>query len=156
MIFEESEQAREFSRLYKEFDDIYHEAALRLGISDSAMLILSALIRLGDGCLQKDISDLYFISRQTINTSVKKLEKENLIELRPGRRRDMHIYLTADGEEFVRKKLLPAANAENAVLAEMKPGESAELLRLTRIYVSGLREKLLGPGAPAGGGEDGD
>ena len=48
---------REFNRLYKELDDLYHNLALRQGLSDSASIILYALYLLGDGCLQRDICD---------------------------------------------------------------------------------------------------
>ena len=34
---------REFNRLYKELDDLYHNLALRQGLSDSASIILYAL-----------------------------------------------------------------------------------------------------------------
>lgn len=60
---------REFNRLYKELDDLYHNLALRQGLSDSASIILYALYLLGDGCLQRDICDLSYISKQTINSS---------------------------------------------------------------------------------------
>ena len=45
----------EFNRLYKEMDDLYHDIALKLGLSDSALTIFYAICELGDGCLQKDI-----------------------------------------------------------------------------------------------------
>ena len=60
---------REFNRLYKELDDLYHNLALRQGLSDSASIILYALYLLGDGCLQRDICDLSYISKQTINSA---------------------------------------------------------------------------------------
>ena len=61
---------REFNRLYKELDDLYHNLALRQGLSDSASIILYALYLLGDGCLQRDICDLSYIrSRPSIPPS---------------------------------------------------------------------------------------
>lgn len=61
---------REFNRLYKELDDLYHNLALRQGLSDSASIILYALYLLGDGCLQRDICDLsYIASRPSIPPS---------------------------------------------------------------------------------------
>ena len=42
----------EFNRLYKEMDDLYHDIALKLGLSDSALTIFYAICELGDGCLQ--------------------------------------------------------------------------------------------------------
>ena len=58
----------EFNRLYKEMDDLYHDIALKLGLSDSALTIFYAICELGDGCLQKDICSQSFCSKQTINS----------------------------------------------------------------------------------------
>ena len=78
---------REFNRLYKELDDLYHNLALRQGLSDSASIILYALYLLGDGCLQRDICDLSYISKQTINSSIRRLEQDGYLYLQPGRGR---------------------------------------------------------------------
>lgn len=72
----ESKQNRalkEFDSLYKMIDDVYHEIALSMHLTDSAFLILYCLLELGDGCSQKDICKLYSISKQTVNSSVKSL-----------------------------------------------------------------------------------
>ena len=67
---------KEFNYLYKQMDDLYHDIAVHAGLSDSAFTILYGLLDIGDGCLQKDISSQYSISRQTINSSIKNLEKK--------------------------------------------------------------------------------
>ena len=56
---------KEFDSLYKMIDDVYHEIALSMHLTDSAFLILYCLLELGDGCSQKDICKLYSISKQT-------------------------------------------------------------------------------------------
>ena len=98
---------REFNRLYKELDDLYHNLALRQGLSDSASIILYALYLLGDGCLQRDICDLSYISKQTINSSIRRLEQDGYLYLQPGRGRDMHICLTPEGRRLVEEKAAP-------------------------------------------------
>ena len=73
----ESKQNRalkEFDSLYKMIDDVYHEIALSMHLTDSAFLILYCLLELGDGCSQKDICKLYSISKQTVNSSVKSVK----------------------------------------------------------------------------------
>ena len=67
----ESKQNRalkEFDSLYKMIDDVYHEIALSMHLTDSAFLILYCLLELGDGCSQKDICKLYSISKQTVQS----------------------------------------------------------------------------------------
>ena len=78
-------ELREFNCLYKEVDEIYHEIALKMGISDSGFIILYALAELGDGCLQKDIAKIYYISKQTVNSSISNLKKNGYVCLRPGK-----------------------------------------------------------------------
>ena len=94
MDVKERNELKEFNMLYKEVDELYHRIALEIGLSDSAFFILYSIAEFGDGCLQKDIADNYFISRKTINSSIKNLESKGFIELKKGKRRDMHIYLS--------------------------------------------------------------
>ena len=56
-----------------------------MGISDSGFIILYALAELGDGCLQKDIAKIYYISKQTVNSSISNLKKNGYVCLRPGK-----------------------------------------------------------------------
>lgn len=83
---------REFNRLEKELNDLYHDVALKMGISDSAFSIFYILYTLGDGCLQKDICYEIFANKQTVNSSIRKLEKDGYIYLKQGRGRDKHIF----------------------------------------------------------------
>ena len=47
-----SNPLKEFNRIYKRTNEIYHDIAFRLGLSDSAFDILYSISELGDGCLQ--------------------------------------------------------------------------------------------------------
>lgn len=99
----ESKQNRtlkEFDSLYKMIDDIYHEIALSMHLTDSAFLILYCLLELGDGCSQKDICKLYSISKQTVNSSVKSLEDKGFLIRKAGVGRDIHLFFTEFGREF--------------------------------------------------------
>ena len=64
---------KEFNRIFKKCNHIYHDIALKLGLSDSGFDILYTLCDIGDGCLQKDICDATMLSKQTIHSSVQKL-----------------------------------------------------------------------------------
>lgn len=137
-----SSEIREFNRMYKEIDDLYHEAALHSGLSDSANLILYAIAELGDGCLQIDIANMYSISKQTVSSSIRSLVKKGFLYLTHGKKRDMHLHLTAAGTQFVKQHIIPLMEAENSVFYEMSPVECYELLRLTRRYTDIMREKI--------------
>ena len=97
----ESKQNRalkEFDSLYKMIDDVYHEIALSMHLTDSAFLILYCLLELGDGCSQKDICKLYSISKQTVNSSVKSLEDKGILI----RYQDSTYFLQSLDENFLK------------------------------------------------------
>lgn len=142
MRINRSPESQEIARLYREFDEIFHNMALRSGLSDSAFLIFYAIAELGEGCLQKDIADRYFISRQTVSSSIRVLENKGYLFLRPGKRRDMHIYLTDSGKDFLESRLYPLLVMEDEAMAAMPPGERQEFFRLFQKYLNLYRQKL--------------
>lgn len=144
MVQTVNEWQREYDRLYKEMDDLYHAVAKEEGLSDSAFIIFYVIFELGDGCLQKEICERAFVSKQTIHSSIHNLEKEGYLRLEQGKGRDRRIHLTDKGEILAREKVIPVVRAENAVLDNMTEREKEELLRLSAKYVSILREKLAG------------
>ena len=131
----------QFNSLFKEMTDIYHNIALKLELSESALLILYAIVDLGDGCTQKDISEMYYMSKQTINTSVKNLEKSGYIKFKQDKGNNKQIFLTLSGKKLAEKKITPVINVENNVFAVMLPEERQELLKITKKYVDLLKEK---------------
>lgn len=137
----QNQTLKEFNRLYREMDGLYHMLALHAGLSDSAMFILYALAEMGGGCLQKDIAAAYGISRQTINSATKKLEREGILTLTHGKKRDMHMHLTPAGEDLVREKIFPIMELENRSFDLMSPAESRELLRLMEKYLLLFKEQ---------------
>lgn len=145
MYFKVQKELMEYNKIYKELSDIYHDIALKTGLSDSAFDILYAIAMLGNGCLQRDICQLTFLSKQTIHSSVSKLEKEAYIFLKKGTGRNMHIFLTDSGEALVTQKILPVIAIEQKSFQDMTPEEAEALLCLNRKYASRLREntKLL-------------
>lgn len=142
MDFPIGQKLKEYNRIYKEMDNLYHDIARKLKLSDSAFDILYSICELGDGCLQKDICSISFISKQTINSSIRNLEKEGYLCLKHGRGRTMHILLTDAGKELIRKKIFPVLEIENQTFDDMSESESAELLRLSRKYMSILRKNI--------------
>lgn len=75
----------EYNRIHRETEELYHMIALDRGISDSAFTILYTLCELGDGCLQKDICNVAYTSKQTVHSSIRKLEEEGYLTLEQGR-----------------------------------------------------------------------
>lgn len=135
------EQLQEWFQLYKEYDGIFHDLALKMELSDSAFLILYGICYLGNGCLQKDICANYTISKQTVNSSTRRLVQEGFLCLKSGSGRDMHLHLTPAGEAFAQKYIYPIIDMEEEAFLEMSPQERDALVHLTHKYVRLMREK---------------
>ena len=140
MNFPINNALKEYNRIYKETNRIYHDIALRLKLSDSAFDTLYAICYLGNGCLQKDICSLSATSKQTINSSIRKLELNGYITLKHGKGRQMHIFLTDAGMNLAKERIFPVIEIENKVFDSMPEEESRELLRLSRKYIEMLEE----------------
>ena len=139
MEYRAGEELRELNRLYKELDDIYHNIALKLNLSDSAFIIFYTLCEVGEGCSQKDICNQAAISKKTINSAIQKLEQEDYICMRHGKGRQMQIYLTEKGQKMLQEKISPVMQIENNVFQKMEETEARELLRLFQKYVLQLQ-----------------
>ncbi len=142
MKFEKHPVLQEFDRLYYEIDDFYHEIALKQGFSDSAYAILQAILVLGDGCTQTQIYKYTLLNKQTVNSLVKRLYKDGLINFQPSSGRELKIFLTNDGAKIVRERILPIEQAENDVISEMSEEEHKEIVRLLRKYLDTFRGKV--------------
>lgn len=143
MRFEKHPVLQEFDRLNNAIDEFYHEIAAMQGLSDSAYAILQAILVLGSDCTQTEIYKYTLLNKQTVNSSVKKLNQDGLIEFQAGVGRELKIHLTAKGETLVREKILPIEQAENEVFEEMTDNEHQEILRLMEKYLKSFRSKIV-------------
>lgn len=140
----ESKQNRalkEFDSLYKMIDDVYHEIALSMHLTDSAFLILYCLLELGDGCSQKDICKLYSISKQTVNSSVKSLEDKGVLIRKAGVGRDIHLFFTEFGREFL-KNISVLSLIWKMLHLNLWSLRSVNIFSLTRKYVQILKKNM--------------
>ena len=133
---------QEFDRLNNMIAEFYHEIAMKQGLSDSAYAILQALLVLGNGCTQTDIYKYTLLNKQTVNSSVKKLQYDGFLDFQPGSGRELRIYLTNKGEAIVREKILPIEQDENEVFEEMTAEEHKQILRLISGYLESFKCKI--------------
>lgn len=76
-----SKEMKRYNYLFSEIDSAYHEISLKLGLSDSTMQILYTICNNGDNCPLQDICSLSSISKQTVNSAIRKLEAEDIVYL---------------------------------------------------------------------------
>ena len=128
-----SSNLREYNRIYKEVNDIYREIAARFGLSNSAFDILYTICEVGDAT---------FIPKQTVHSSIRKLEQEGYLTLSSGKGRSKHIHLTESGHILLKETIFPIVEAENEAFLELSQEECELLLKLHGKYVTALRNKF--------------
>lgn len=133
-----SNPLKEFNRIYKKTNEIYHDIALRLGLSDSAFDILYSISELGDGCLQKDICNATCIPKQTIHSSIRQMEKSGYLTLSSGKGRSMHITLTDLGKNLLERTIYPVMQMEGEAFHCMTDEECQQMLALFGKYIQTL------------------
>ena len=85
MTFQISDKVQQLNGMLCEMDSIYQTLLSAKNISDGEFVVLNAILSLGEGCLQKDIAENSYMSKKTINSTIKKLEKEGFIKLKAGK-----------------------------------------------------------------------
>ncbi|HBZ63811.1 MAG TPA: MarR family transcriptional regulator, partial [Lachnospiraceae bacterium] len=89
-----------YNQINKELNDVYDAFMRQEKMSHSEFDILYSLCELGEGCTQHEICSVSWLPKQTVNSSIRKLENKGLIRLMPGRGRERHIYPTKEGNEW--------------------------------------------------------
>ncbi len=135
-------EREQYTYLAGEINALYHEAAVKMGISDSVQNILYVLCEKGGKCQQSEISKLTGISRKTINSAIRKLEKEELVYLEQGKGRNTILCLTEKGEKFSSEKIGSLHEIENKIWNEWTVEEQQQYLTLTKKYRDGLKKYM--------------
>lgn len=133
-------ELKEFNDLHGEIGALFHDAAADAGISDSVQNILYTIVACGGDCTQMDISRQSGMSRQTIHSAVRLLQQQGLLHLEGGHK-NKALRLTDAGLAYAEKTVFPIITAEKAVFDSWSPEDRRDLLRLTRKYLTDLREE---------------
>lgn len=130
------------NRICKENDEIYHRYASTIGLSDSALWILYAIYDSDNAFSQNELCGLWCYSKQTVNSTVKQLEKNGLLFLERicGTRTSKAVKLTDEGKAFCSKYIVPIIEAEKMALKSMT-AEQRETYVLLRKKEHDILEK---------------
>lgn len=137
-----SKDLRRFNNLITEIDGVYHEMALKLGLSDSAMQILYTICNYGDNCLLQEICRQSGLSKQTINSALRKLEAEDIVYLEAAGSRNKKVILTEAGKALSQRTALKVIKAENEIFASWSREDMDKYLELTEDFLIAMRKKV--------------
>lgn len=135
-------EARRYNYILSEIDGVYHEIALKHGFSDSVMMVLYTLADHDGSCLISELVKQAGISKQTINSALRKLESDGIIQLESAGGKSKRIRLTPSGEDLAHATADKVIAMENKIYASWAPDEWALYIRLTERFLQELREGI--------------
>ena len=93
---------------------------------------------------QKEISENYQMPKQTVNNTVKSLERRGYVELVPDEhdRRGRRISFTAEGREYAIRALDPVLKLDQSVVERMGVENYGSLIQLLNAYSDALTYEI--------------
>lgn len=135
-------ESRYYNRLISEIDEVYHEIAVKQGFSDSAMSILYELSENEGSCRLTDLIRQSGVNKQTINSALRKLEKDEIVYLEPAGGKSKRVCLTEKGFVTVHETVEKVKDVEKKIYASWSREEWELYVKLTERYLNQLREEM--------------
>lgn len=135
-------EARRYNHILSEIDAVYHEIALNQGLSDSAMSILYVLAEHDGSCLLSKLIKQSGLQKQTINSALRKLEKEDILYLEPADGKTKRVLLTAKGTFTVHNTIDKVIAMENKIYSSWEPEEWKLYLNLTERFLHEIQKEM--------------
>ncbi len=137
-----SAQIDKMNLLSGEIDGIYHTAALKMNLADSTLAVLYVLRTEGNECSISGICKVTGIGKQTINSALRKMEQEGIIQLKAMDGRKKTVALTEEGIALGENTADRLIEAENQAISDWNGEEISEYLRLMRKFRDCLKKEI--------------
>lgn len=133
----------EYTKINKEFDEIYHKIALHYKLSDSSFWILYSLYEAKHPCTQMEICKEWRFSKQTVNSTIKNLENLGYItkENYESNRLYKKIYLTSLGMKVAEKTVKNLIMLEDIAFSKISEEELDTIINLLQKVLSSFKEE---------------
>ena len=127
----------------KEQDFVYHNAAVKFGLSDTAMWVLYNVYASEDVITQQELCRQCFFAKQTVNTAITNLSKSGYVVLEaiPGTRNQKKILLTQKGAALADQTIKHLIDAESRAYSALSREELDTYLEMTTRLTVSLREE---------------
>lgn len=136
------EKVNYINALTNDLESIYRFFAKKLGVPDSVMRIFYAIYDMGDGCLLSDVCQASGLSKQTINSALRKLEKEDVLFLKQDKGKSKRVYLTDRGKVQAQETAGRLFAAECNAFNDWSETEVKEYFRLIKKFNDSFREQV--------------
>ena len=136
------EEIHRINYLTSEMEALYHQASLKLGITDSVSIVLYTIYNTGENCLLSDVYKKSGISKQTVNSAIRGLETDDILYLEQHTGRAKKIVLTEKGKDYVNKTVAKLYEAEVQAFESWSTEEINTYIRLMEKYADCFRKQI--------------
>lgn len=133
---------RECTYTDKMMESAYHEAARKMHLSDSEFSILYIFSSYPEGCNQSALYKEAYLTKSTVNSAIRKMEKKELLYLKPGTGRNTLVFLTESGKKLMEDTIYPIIKIENEIYNSWSAEEQKLFMRLNRDFAERLRDEV--------------
>ena len=128
--------------LTEDIDSLYHQVALKFRMSDSILFVLYMVYINGEQCLLYDIYKSYGISKQTINSAIRKLENNDIVYLEKHNGKAKKVCLTDKGKSYIKQNAARLFEAECNAIEYWSEKEINLYLSLIEKHNASLRKQI--------------
>lgn len=129
---------KEFNQLIGLIYNAYHDFATACGMSDADFLVLYTLLAHDGACGQSVLYHETGEPKSTINTSVKRLQRQGVLLVTRQDRRSTLVSLTTDGQGYAERTAGVLIAAEDQFYSSIPAEDAALFLRVNRQYLAAL------------------
>ena len=133
---------KEYNEILGQINEAYHEVANKLGLSDSEMEIFYIFYIYGDGCRQSVLYKESGLTKSTINSAIRKLEREGIFYLKPGEGRNTLLFATEKGKERIHDSIEKIIQLESSIYDSWSLEDQQTFIRLNRAYADDIKKKI--------------
>lgn len=137
-----SKNRKRYNHLLGEIEGTYHDLSVKLGISDSVSRILYTICCAGDSCLLHAVCRHTGLSKQTVNSAIRKLEREGIVYLEAVDGKAKKVCLTEEGKLFADQTARRVITMENDIFASWPRDDVEKYLELTERFLISMKEKV--------------
>lgn len=129
---------KECSYLENMIESAYHEAAKKMKLSDSEFSILYVFSSHQEGCNQSVLYREGCMTKSTVNSALRKMEKKEILYLTAGEGRNTQVFLTSKGKKLMEDTVYRIIEIENEIYNGWTKEEREVFMKLNRDFARKL------------------
>ncbi|MBR5872515.1 MAG: MarR family transcriptional regulator [Oscillospiraceae bacterium] len=134
----------EFEEKRRELEEVYDKSMGIFGLSKGAFMVIYTLYSLERPCTQKEICEDWHENKQTVNSAVKKLIEEGIIDIAPSPEnlREKLLTFTEKGKFLAMRTVKKLIDAEKTAFGKLTEEEQKEAARITGKFCKLLKKEF--------------